>query len=66
MFLLTGMGKDGAKGMQAIQQEGGYTIAQDKDSCVVFGMPRYAIEQKAVDEVLALSKIETKIGQIVG
>lgn len=64
--LLTGMGKDGAKGMQAIQQEGGYTIAQDKDSCVVFGMPRYAIEQKSVDEVLALSKIETKIGQIVG
>ncbi|WP_291291734.1 chemotaxis response regulator protein-glutamate methylesterase [Enterococcus sp.] len=64
--LLTGMGKDGAKGMQTIQQKGGYTIAQDKDSCVVFGMPRYAIEQNAVDEVLALRNIEIKIGQMVG
>ena len=63
--LLTGMGKDGAKGMQAIQQEGGYTIAQDKDSCV-FGCRDTPSNKKAVDEVLALSKIETKIGQIVG
>jgi two-component system chemotaxis response regulator CheB len=64
--LLTGMGKDGTNGMGAIQQMGGYTIAQDKDSSVVFGMPRNAIEQKVVDEVLSLSSIETKIGQIVG
>ncbi|MFT9450938.1 chemotaxis-specific protein-glutamate methyltransferase CheB [Liquorilactobacillus ghanensis] len=64
--LLTGMGSDGAKGMADIHQLGGYTIAEDEASCVVFGMPRSAIELGVVNEILDLSAIEQKINQIVG
>lgn len=56
-ILLTGMGKDGAEGMLKIYSLGGYTIAQDKDSCVVFGMPKSAIEKNAVRKVLPLDSI---------
>ena len=55
--LLTGMGKDGALGMQAIRAQGGYTLAQDENSCVVFGMPREAIALGAVDQVVALDEM---------
>lgn len=63
-FLLTGMGKDGALGMEAIKAENGYTYAQDKESCVVFGMPRVAIERQVVDEVLSLTQIAQKISEL--
>jgi two-component system chemotaxis response regulator CheB len=55
--LLTGMGDDGADGMQAVSQAGGMTIAQDENSCVVFGMPKQAIELGAAKRVLALDAI---------
>lgn len=55
--LLTGMGTDGAVGMQQILAGGGYTIAQDESSCAVYGMPRAAIGRKAVIEVLPLDQI---------
>lgn len=51
--LLTGMGKDGAGGLQALRAAGGITVAQDEATCVVFGMPREAIALNAVDHVLA-------------
>lgn len=51
--LLTGMGRDGASGLQALRAAGGITAAQDEASCVVFGMPREAIALNAVDHVLA-------------
>jgi two-component system chemotaxis response regulator CheB len=46
------MGSDGARGLQSIAQAGGTTIAQDEASCVVFGMPRQAIELGAAQHVL--------------
>jgi two-component system chemotaxis response regulator CheB len=59
--LLTGMGDDGADGMLEMRQAGATNIAQDEASCVVFGMPREAIERQAVDEVVPLSRIGSRI-----
>jgi len=55
--LLTGMGKDGAEGLLALRNAGAYTIAQDEESCVVFGMPGEAVRIGAADAVLPLSQI---------
>ena len=55
--LLTGMGADGAKGMRALRENGAHTIAQDEETCVVFGMPKEAITLGAVIEVLPLNHI---------
>jgi two-component system chemotaxis response regulator CheB len=55
--ILTGMGADGAKGLLAMHSYGAHTIAQDEKSCVIFGMPKEAIELGGVDEVLPLSHI---------
>lgn len=55
--LLTGMGKDGAQGLKKIQDSGGFTVAQDESTCVVFGMPRAAIELGAANAVVSLENI---------
>ncbi|WP_234122083.1 protein-glutamate methylesterase/protein-glutamine glutaminase [Clostridium hydrogenum] len=55
--ILTGMGKDGASGLLHMKNEGAYTIAQDEKSCVVFGMPKEAIEIGAVAKVVSLNHI---------
>lgn len=55
--ILTGMGKDGALGIDAMRKEGAYTIAQDKETCVVFGMPAQAIEIGAIKEVLPIYNV---------
>lgn len=55
--LLTGMGRDGAEGLLKIRQAGGFTIAQDEASCVVYGMPREAVQLKAAMRVLPLDDI---------
>ncbi|HEY6001169.1 MAG TPA: chemotaxis response regulator protein-glutamate methylesterase [bacterium] len=59
--LLTGMGTDGAFGMWAIRSRGGYTIAESEESCVVYGMPRAAIEMGAAAEVLPLARIAERL-----
>lgn len=59
--ILTGMGHDGAKGIQAIKEQGGYTIAEDQSTAVVFGMPKSAIELGVVDKVAPLSAIAAEI-----
>ncbi len=55
--ILTGMGKDGARGLADIRQAGGRTVAQDEASCVVYGMPREAVEIGAAEVVLPLEEI---------
>ncbi|QSA98688.1 chemotaxis response regulator protein-glutamate methylesterase [Methylococcus sp. EFPC2] len=59
--ILTGMGKDGAAGMLEMKQAGAYNYAQDEESCVVFGMPRVAIEMGGVDEVVPLKSLGERI-----
>jgi two-component system chemotaxis response regulator CheB len=54
---MTGMGDDGARGMLEMKEAGAMTIAQDEDSCVVFGMPKKAIDLGAVQKVLPLLSI---------
>lgn len=56
-IMLTGMGDDGARGMKAMHDRGARTIAQNEQTCVVFGMPKEAIACGAVDEVLPLPQI---------
>ena len=56
-ILLTGMGADGAKGLLELKETGSYTIAQDQQSCVVFGMPKEAIQLGAAEKVLGLNEI---------
>jgi two-component system chemotaxis response regulator CheB len=60
-IILTGMGDDGARGMKALHDRGSRTIAQNEESCVVFGMPKEAIALGAADEVLALDRIAAEI-----
>lgn len=61
--LLTGMGDDGARGMLEMRKVGAFTIAQDEESCVVFGMPKAAIALGGVQQVLPLNKIPRGILQ---
>ncbi|HRI14085.1 MAG TPA: chemotaxis response regulator protein-glutamate methylesterase [Verrucomicrobiota bacterium] len=55
--LLTGMGADGARGMQALRAAGARTLAEDEESCVVFGMPQAAIKLGVVDQVVPLQNM---------
>nr|MBI3614072.1 chemotaxis response regulator protein-glutamate methylesterase [Nitrospirota bacterium] len=59
--ILTGMGGDGAAGLFDMKKAGAYTIAQDEDSCVVFGMPKEAIKLGGVDKILPLSHIASSL-----
>jgi two-component system chemotaxis response regulator CheB len=59
--LLTGMGSDGAIGMAAVHRAGGTTIAEHESSCVVYGMPRAAVEMGVVDRVVPLPEIAAAI-----
>jgi len=59
--ILTGMGDDGALGLRAIHEGGGYTVAQDEATSVVYGMPRRAVELGGVDNSLPLDQIAAEI-----
>ncbi len=60
-ILLTGMGDDGARGLLEMRNAGARTIAQDEETCVVFGMPKEAIERGAAEKVLPLERIADEI-----
>jgi two-component system chemotaxis response regulator CheB len=55
--ILTGMGKDGAAGMDQLHQKKALTLAQDEQTCVVFGMPKAAIERNAIQHILPIGEI---------
>jgi two-component system, chemotaxis family, protein-glutamate methylesterase/glutaminase len=59
--ILTGMGADGAKGLKALHDAGGYTIAQDEKTSVVYGMPKAAVEMGAVDVISPVDDIAEEI-----
>jgi two-component system, chemotaxis family, protein-glutamate methylesterase/glutaminase len=59
--VMTGMGKDGAAGVLAIKQAEGRTLAQDRETSVIFGMPRAAIDTGAIDHVVALDDIAQRL-----
>ena len=64
-ILLTGMGHDGAFGMKTIKKRGGSTIAQDSSSSVIYGMPKAAVDLRAVDKLLPTAKIPQTIQDLV-
>ncbi|GLC25326.1 protein-glutamate methylesterase/protein-glutamine glutaminase [Roseisolibacter agri] len=59
--ILTGMGADGAKGMLAMREAGAHTVAQDEETCVVFGMPREAIKMGAAAEIVGLPQVAPSV-----
>jgi two-component system chemotaxis response regulator CheB len=59
--IMTGMGEDGARGLGRIKESGGYTIAQDEESCVVYGMPKVAMEMGNVQEVVCLEEMPERL-----
>ena len=61
--LLTGMGRDGAQGMQQLKSAGAVNLAQNEATCVVYGMPRAAVELGVVDRVLPLDQMPPAILQ---
>jgi two-component system chemotaxis response regulator CheB len=64
--ILTGMGDDGADGLAAMRRAGARTIAQDEDSCVVFGMPKEAIERGGAEATLPLKDIAPAVMRLAG
>jgi two-component system chemotaxis response regulator CheB len=64
-IILTGMGNDGLAGCKRLHTSGAMVIAQDADSCVVYGMPRQIAENNLAHEVLPLSAIASKITQVL-
>ncbi len=64
--IMTGMGDDGAKGMQEMHEAGSYTIAQDEATSVVFGMPQEAIKLGGVDKVMPLEAIAGAVVRLGG
>jgi two-component system chemotaxis response regulator CheB len=59
--IMTGMGDDGARGLKEMHDVGSYTLAQDEESCVVYGMPKEAVKLGAVDRILPLSSLASAI-----
>jgi two-component system chemotaxis response regulator CheB len=64
--MLTGMGNDGTRGFVGLKKAGGYNIAQDQASCVVYGMPKSVYEAGGTDEVVPLDGIAKRIRTILG
>lgn len=64
--MMTGMGSDGSEGILKIKKTGGKTIAQDENTCVVYGMPKSAVSVGAIDIIVPLQNITSEIIKIMG
>ncbi len=65
--IMTGMGSDGCLGLQALRNtQNVYAIAQSKETCIVYGMPKVVVEHELVDTILPLEKIGNEINNKVG
>jgi two-component system chemotaxis response regulator CheB len=64
-IILTGMGNDGLEGLKILKQDGGFVIAQDEASCIVFGMPKAAIDAGITDQILPLEEIAPVISTLL-
>ena len=60
-IIMTGMGDDGARGLKEMHEAGAHTVAQDEQSCVVYGMPKEAVQHGGVDVIVPLKEIPRKI-----
>jgi two-component system, chemotaxis family, protein-glutamate methylesterase/glutaminase len=65
-LIMTGMGKDGLEGLKLIKRKGGYILAQNEETCVVYGMPKAAVDEGLADQILPLEKIPGVMSQIAG
>lgn len=63
--LLTGMGRDGAEGLKSLRDAGHHTIAQDRGTSAIYGMPKAAVELDAASEILALDKIAPRLMRLI-
>jgi len=59
--VLTGMGSDGVEGLRAIRKAGGRAVAESEETCVIYGMPKAAVEAGVVDEVIPLDRMADEI-----
>lgn len=62
---MTGMGRDGADAIKELKIKGGYSIAQDEETCVVYGMPKAIIDAGYADSIVPLEKLGTEINKAV-
>jgi two-component system, chemotaxis family, protein-glutamate methylesterase/glutaminase len=63
--IMTGMGKDGFEGIKSLKNLGGYSIAQDEESCVVYGMPKAIVDGGLADQILPADRIPEMINKVV-
>jgi two-component system, chemotaxis family, protein-glutamate methylesterase/glutaminase len=64
-IIMTGMGKDGAREIGEVYKQGGITIAQDQQSCIVYGMPRVAVEHDYIQHIVSLPDMAEKISSLL-
>ncbi len=64
--IMTGMGKDGLEGLKLIKRKNGYVVAQDEETCIVYGMPKAAVDEGVADTVVPLQSIPKVLNQLVG
>lgn len=63
-LIMTGMGKDGLEGLKLVRQKGGYIIAQNEETCVVYGMPKAVVDAGIADAVVSLDEIPSILNQL--